>query len=92
MQGQSSGLSEHLSSPNILSIEASDEQADVVAGLSIIEGLFEGFNAGDGRFGDFPGISDDINLVIDLNFSGVNGACDDSASSLDIKPRILRQS
>jgi hypothetical protein len=77
---KSSRLAENHSSPNIFTLDATDEGADLVASVSLFEDLVEHFNAGDGRLESLV-VADELCLLSLLEDTSLEAARDDSASA-----------
>ena len=78
VRGNRAGLAENLATDDVLALDATEQAADVVASLSLVEQLAEHLDAGADRVGGLFD-ADDLQRVVDmqnaaLNTTGSNGA------------------
>ncbi len=77
------GLHDDLAALDLLALDAAQQQADVVAGLRLVEQLAEHLDAGD-RWSSVVGLdADDLDLVADLDDAALDAAGDDGAATGD---------
>jgi hypothetical protein len=76
-------LADDLSSEDVISLEGSQEKTNVVSSLGEFHLLSEGFNTGNGGLGDLGRVSDEINILTDLDFTGFDSTSNDSTSTLE---------
>src|SRR6202008_999358 len=77
------GLAEHLSALDLLALGATQQAADVVAGLALVEDLAEHLDAGDDRGVDLLLDPDDLDLVAGLDDALLDAAGGDGAATGD---------
>src|SRR5215204_3709643 len=74
VRGDRAGLAQHLAALDLLALDASQQAADVVAGLALVEDLAEHLDAGDDRVGGLLVDTHDLHRV-----AGVDDALLDAA-------------
>src|SRR5260221_7154517 len=82
VRGDRAGLGQHLAALDFFALGAAQQDADVVAGLALVEQLAEHFDAGtDGLLRDFQ--ADDLDLFADLDDAALDTTGDDRAATGD---------
>src|SRR5207244_3967585 len=76
------GLADDLPALQDLLVDAAEQDADVVAGHPLLEGLLERLDAGDRRV-QLGAEADDLDLVADLDLAALDPAGADGAPALD---------
>src|SRR3954453_11756528 len=82
MRRDRAGLAEHLPALDLLTLGASEQRADVVAGAALVEDLAEHLDAGDPRLGRV-GDPDDLDLVARVDDALLDAASCDGAAAGD---------
>ena len=82
MRRDRAGLGQHLAALDVVALNAAQEAADVVAGLALVERLFEHLDAGDDRLAGLAH-ADDFDFIADLDDAALDAAGDDGAAALD---------
>jgi len=77
-------LGKNLTSSDIFSGDTSEEETNIVTSLSIVELFSECFDTSDCDLNDFIGIADNIDIFTDLDFTGIDSACNDGTSSWNL--------
>ena len=77
------GLGEHLAALDVLALRASQQAADVVAGLPVVEQLAEHLDAGDDGLGRLRVDPDQLDLVADVDLALLDAARRDGAAAGD---------
>jgi hypothetical protein len=76
-------LGEHLTTLDLLALDAAKKRADVVARLALVEELLEHLDAGDDRLRDLRMDADHFDLVADLAHALLDAARDDRSAARD---------
>ena len=84
VRGDRTGLDDDLAALDVLALDATEEQADVLAGLALVEQLAEHLDAGDRGLGLRPAVdTDDLDLLVDLEDAALDTTGDDGATTGD---------
>src|SRR5882757_3316234 len=77
------GLHDDLAALDILTLDATNQQTDVVTGLALIEQLAEHLHTGDGRFGAGRLDADDLDFLVHVDHAALDTAGDHGATTGD---------
>ena len=77
------GSSQNLTTLNSLLVDTTEQAANVVASLSVLQGLVEHFGAGNGGLGALVLQANDLDLVANLDGATLNTAGNNSAAARD---------
>lgn len=80
-----SWLRDDLSSLDVISADTSQEETNVISSLTVVEGLFEGFDTGDSGLDGLLSHSENFDFLTDLQLSSVDGSGDDGSSSWNLE-------
>lgn len=80
-----SWLGDDLTSLDIVSSDTSQEETDIVSSFTVVEGLLESFDSGNGGLDGLFSHTQDFDFLTDLQFSGIYGTSDDSSSSWNLE-------
>src|ERR1044072_6908628 len=83
VRGDRAGLAEHLAALDLLALDASQQAADVVAGLALVEDLAEHLHAGDDRAGGLRVDAHDLHGVARVDDALLDAAGGDRAAAPD---------
>ena len=84
MRGDRARLGDDLAALDVLTLGATQEQADVLARTTLVEELAEHLDTGDRRLGRRAGVdADDLDLLVDLEDATLDPAGDDRATTRD---------
>src|SRR5262249_13344045 len=83
VRGVGARLDDTLTALNVLALDATQEQADVVARLALVEQLAEHLDTGDGGRGGLLLDADDVDGLVDVDDTTLDAAGDDRAATGD---------
>ena len=83
MRLDGAGGRQHHAALDIFTLDASEQHADGIAGLGLVQHLVEHFQAGDDDLPRFMVQADDLNLVADLDHAALHPAGGHGAAALD---------
>src|SRR5579872_1120067 len=83
VRGDRAGLGQHLATLDFVLVDTPQQDADVVAGLALVQQLAEHLDAGADRLAGRLGDADDLHLVRDLDLAALDPAGDDGAAAGD---------
>src|SRR5699024_133161 len=76
-------LDDDLAALDVLALEATDQQTDVVAGLAVVEQLTEHLDARDGGLGGLVLDADELDILVHVDLATLDTARDDGAAAGD---------
>ena len=82
MRRDGAGLAQHLAALDVFPLNTAQQDADVVAGLSLVEELAEHLDAGDDGLGRRAN-ADDFDFFVDFHDALLDTAGDDGATAFD---------
>src|SRR5271170_5157430 len=77
------GLHDDLTALDVLTLDTTQQQSDVVAGLSLVEQLAEHLHTGDGGLGAGRLDADDLYFLVHVDYTALNTAGDHGATTGD---------
>src|SRR4051794_4654122 len=83
VRGDRTGLHHDLAALDVLALDATQEQTDVVTGLALVEQLAEHLDAGDGGLGRGGTDADDLDLLRHLDDAALDATGHDGATTGD---------
>src|ERR1700678_3306069 len=77
------GLDHNLAALDVLALDTTQQQPDVVTGLPLVEQLAKHFHTGYGRFGAGRLDADDLDFLVDVDHTALDAAGDHGATAGD---------